>query len=273
MTLLTRQPEQFHGARLLASDFDGTKFLTDEPAPSGIGVSQAYELGLDEVFGPHAADAYRAQGHNSRAPSEIVQACVPDLDEDALDIFTHRVVSAKLRHLLGNIGTPLPDGAIWPRPTAGFLDIWRAVYKARSRGVLIDTADISAGHEEFIKKTYEAWDIPVPDVLVTADTVHQLLLSTALIERVKPAPLPMKIALEKWWGLYELADILEPAAHAALTKRVLYAGDDEHRDGGLARNSAVDFVHVSQGGAAEAWQAVATRLGLGNIALKGIQAR
>lgn len=271
---LHRDPSSFEGARLFTSDYDGTKFITDEPAPGGVGVEGAYELGLNEIGGHKAVDLFRQQGgHQGRTPYEIVKACIPDAGEDDVSALTDRLVPIKLEHLLGNIGRPLPDGGIWPRPTEGFLNLWRLIYEARANGSLIDTADISAGHEEFLLKTYLAYDIPSPDILVTSDTVHQLSLSSLIVmsEFAKPAPGLMTIALDRWFELYDWAS-LDPATLSAARNKVFYTGDNEERDGGLARNSGVDFIHVPVSGSVEAWHAVARRLALGDTAIRGATA-
>lgn len=269
-----RTPGNFERARYFTSDFDGTKFVTDETPPGGVGVDGAYELGLDEIGGPKAADRYRQQGgHQGRTPREIVEDCFPGIDEDEIDEYTGRLVPIKLHHLLDNIGRPLPDGGIWPRPTEGFLDLWRLVYRARANGTLIDTADISAGHDEFLHRTYEVYDIPQPDILITSDTIHQLSLTTFFIvsEYTKPAPGLMAIALDRWFQLYNWAD-LDDAKLSTYRERIIYVGDNEAKDGGLGRNSGIDFIHIPKGRSQEAWNSVARRLALGNTAIRGATA-
>lgn len=266
-----RNPPDFHEAKLFTSDFDGTKFITDEPAPGGVGVEGAYEVALDDIGGPKAADAYREQGgHNGRTPLEIVEDCMPEAEEIDLPELTARLVAIKLEQLLANIGQPLPDGSIWPRPTEGFLDLWALVYKARASGAFIDTADISAGHTEFLLRTYEAWGIQRPDILVTSDTIHRLSLTSLILapSYAKPEPGIMTCALEEWFVLYGWANH-DTSAFANFRNRVLYVGDNRQKDGGLAQNSGVDFVHIPINESAEAWRAVASHLAIGDIALKG----
>ena len=181
--------------------------------------------------------------------------------------FTEVFNEAKLRPLLGQIGMAFGDGQFWPRPLPGFIDLWGSLQSSQLSGRQLDTAVISAGHTGFINRTFDMWQTAPPDILVSSDTIHQkgLDLIHSPKELAKPEPLIMQVTLGEWALKYGIGNL--PNGLDELRQRTLFVGDDITKDGGLAINSGVDFIHINPDNQAEAWQAVAAKLGLGKTVL------
>ena len=247
----------FDSTRLWVSDFDGTQAATFEPAPTGIGVSEAYEMSIHDLYGEASLEKFIMQGgHNNRTPAEIVLGVRPGLGPDELDTETERLVSTKLDILLAQVGLKMPDGELWPRPVPGFLDTWNAVQEVRLQGRRIDTAGISAGHQEFILRTFELWDVPSPDMLVTEETVRSLRLSIPPEETAKPRPFQMQLVEMQWMARHAILRTLGSRDW----NRIIYTGDDLSKDGGLAKNSHVRFFYIDPDGQEESWAEVSDHL-------------
>lgn len=242
---------------LFSSDFDGTIALTSEVLPGGTDVNGAYAQAIESELGDEAALAFRGQGgHSHRTPLEIVQAVAPGLSQDRLIRSTDAVTNGKLEILLDQIGKPMADGVLWPRPTDGFTDLWQAINDAQESGVVLPTAIISAGHTAFI----EAWfdkclQLPRPDSLITADVFRGLSLSIAPEAQAKPSPLLMHLAQ------------VSLGFDMSTTPPTIYAGDDPIKDGGFAKNCGVEFILIEKGKERPAWQRVADFLRLGELSV------
>ena len=268
-----RNPEMFQHAYLLAKDFDGTVACTFQKSPAGIGVHETYEQAVEELFGLPSLEAYLKNGGlQNQSPSEVVRGIASDADASELEQLTARFVDTKLAISLGQIGTRFPDGSVWPRPTPGYLELCEKIQAAREGGRMIDDLIISAGHEPFIKKTYETWGIDLPTHIVAEDTLRRLIkkgvLGASIEQLNKPSPILMDIALNTWKRGYDIDDTIEVPGER---DRIVYAGDDPKRDGKLAETSGVAFVLVKQGAELQAWQSVATWLQLGRLAATGAQ--
>lgn len=208
-------------------DFDGTSFNTFELNPSGVGVNEACEYSVAHNFGQNALDYYiRNGGLGNRSPREVVTAIqlagfrTQCNTKQATDDF----VSVKIERLVGGIGQRLPDGARWPRPTLGFADFWQEVKKDSA----IFTAILSSGHLSFIEKAFEVHELSLPDLIVTDDELR------ALPEPLhKPDPRLWEYLLNKAGIPFE---------------DVVYIGDDPKKDGQLARNAGVPFLHFAPKG-------------------------
>ena len=208
----------------LVLDFDGTVANTFELNPNGLGVSEAYENAVGVLFGLEALGQYRSSGGlKNRSPREVVrglqiQGFLSDGDTAQL---TENLVRLKIECLTSGIGQPLQDGALWPRLTLGFAEFWVQVRKNPETF----TAILSSGHQAFITKTFEVHKLVLPHLTVTDDE------SRALPEPLsKPDP-------RLWQYMVERANmpLLNP----------VYIGDDQGKDGGLARNSGVPFLHFA----------------------------
>lgn len=258
-----KSPDTFVDARLLAKDFDGTVALTFEKSPAGMDVHEAYNQAIDEVFGPDAVDTYHAGGGlKNRAPIEVVQSLVPDAPGADLNRLVAKLTDSKLAILMGEIGTRFDDGSVWPRPTNGYLELLEELTGAKNNGVLIDSLILSSGHEPFIRNTYDAWGVDQPDYVVAQERLHHLGLASF----VKPSTKAMDAALLTWAEDYN-TDTSSPG----LRDRVVYVGDDDEKDGEMARQSGIDFFLISPESAGKVWPKVATRIGLTKAASRGIQ--
>ncbi len=269
MSELSRQEEtsqSFQKANLVVKDFDGTVARTFEESPNGVGVYEAYEIAIDEVFGAEALELYMKNGGlRNRAPAEVVQELAPGADYEELEQLTARFVHAKLDILLGEIGSRFPDGEVWPRPMPGYLDLREQVESARAEGQLIDDLMLTSAHEPFIFKTYEAWGVNRPTHVLAEDTVRRLDLGLPLQRLIKPSPLLMDLARSMWRQSYDLDSGDESDDEL---KRMVYIGDDPVKDGELARQSGVDFMLLDKDNPLETWRGLAARLHLSQTALR-----
>lgn len=245
---------QFEGARLFATDFDGTTHLTSEEAPGIATVNDAYRDAIDETLGASAVQTFLRQGgHQHRTPAEIVSDISPDMDTLEVAEASSRITHLKLEVLMGQIGKELPGGDVWPRPTNGFVKFWQSLQQDRERGITIDTAVLSAGHTEFITKTFAVHELAQPDILVTDDVLIGFNLGYLPPDmRAKPAPLPLAVAKLLWLGRHGMR-AHDDIDMQALNARIMFAGDSEAKDGGLAQSAGVDFVHVDPDTSHCAW--------------------
>lgn len=253
-----RSPELFSEARLAASDFDQTMALTFRPAPSGIGVHEAHAMAIDDLYGPTVLEQYNADGGlRNRAAPEIVRDLFPDMDVEETALHSERLINRKLSILLDQITGE------WPEPTAGFAECWNRIMQARTEGVPIDTAVISAGHAPFIRRTFDVWGMPHPDVFVTSETLDSINHWMPPEHIQKPAPLSMTMAMGQWTKLYGQPSILLDFDRAA--QRTVYAGDDAYKDGKLAEYFGIPFVQIDPENAAAGWSNYTVQLGVGEL--------
>jgi len=211
----------------LVLDFDGTVANTFEPNPSGLGVSEAYEHAVQTLFGLDALGQYRFSGGlKNRSPREVVKGLQIQgfLSDGNTAQLTEDLVKLKIACLTSGIGKPLRDGAVWPRLTTGFATFWTQVRTNSSTF----TAILSSGHQAFITKTFEVQGLTLPDLMVTDDEL-----------RVLPEPLS-KPDPRLWQYMVERVGGPLP--------NPIYIGDDQGKDGGLARNSGIPFLHFAPEG-------------------------
>ena len=246
--------------RLLLCDFDGTQFYTSEPAPGGIDVNKGYEIGIATHLGEAAAAQFvQDDGHNHRSPAEIINSLAPHLGAEAVKV-TAAVVQTKLEVLESCIGRPLEDGTPWPRPSAGFSELWNRIDTAKLVGEPIGTAVISNGHTSFEQKTFEMLNLSQPDMYLTDDVLQALAFSLPHHLQVKPSPMLADLARHLW--SYRLSSNgREPSEIYTVV-----IGDDPQNDGGLARNANADFVLLDPENARDSWQEVALKMSLGTLA-------
>jgi hypothetical protein len=265
-------PELFISARIRIDDFDGTEFDTLEPSPSGVGVNEAYKIAIEEVFSfdIDALRKYEADGeHKNRTPAEIALSLAPNASPKGLSKLTNELVQRKLDCMMDQIGKPLPDGDLWPRPIPGFLECTRKIEAAKEAGALITTAIISAGHNAFIKKCYDVHGLAYPDIMVTDETINGLYSTQPLHRLTKPSSLPFWLVKAQWVNLFadngeDFADLMSSPSNT----RMVYAGDDPKKDAGLAANAGIPFVYIDKAGNTKlSWQTVELVLSLGSVAL------
>ncbi len=261
----------FETAQLDIIDFDGTMFDTFEAAPplAIYGVDEVYRMSIEEAF-VHDKDAirrYEEHGeHQNRSPYEIVQSLAPEASVQELEELTSTLVGAKLATFEKQIGKPLNDGAPWPRPVPGFMEYSLAISEANLQGHHIDRAILSAGHASFIRKCLEMTGISPPEIMISEETIRGLNSTLPHDRLTKPSVLPFLLAKLQWLHRYELADIVNTNA-PAINERIIMIGDSDTKDGGLARNAGVDFVHITSEDSKEAWRSVITKHHLGAMAI------
>jgi len=265
---IERSPETFPSAQLFAHDFDGTVANTFEPAPTGVGVEEAYNQAIETVFDTAALEEYlQSGGLQNRAPSEVVRQLAPDATDSELSALTDNLIAAKLSVLLDQIGSPLPGGGVWPRPIEGFPEFLAQLEDIRKKGAPIDVLALSSGHDAFIRRVYEVWSEPQPDHIIATEQIAELApqLSLRPDQLIKPQAGLMDAARYIWRSAY---NVREPMFDER--SRVVYAGDDTAKDGGLAINGGVDFVLIGKENPSANWRTVAHHLSLGRAAYAGV---
>jgi hypothetical protein len=246
------QAAKFERQNLLAMDFDGTIARTFEPSPGLVDVISAYNYAVGEVFGTQALRRYlNSGGLHNRAPSEVVRQLSEESDEAAVNDLTSRLVEAKLAVLLKEIGERDASGNVWPALTDGFLQLQSWIAETGNTDQII----ISSGHHGFIAKTLEVHGLPEPNVgIIAEEYLRNFYHDHPAHELVKPSPLLFEIALERWanyWGCQTGEDD---------KKRVIYAGDDPVKDGGLAFLSHVGYVQINPEESETGWSQVQQEL-------------
>ena len=209
----------------LVLDFDGTMADTFKPSPNEIGVGEAYCLAVEDLFGNQGEKVFwEVGGLKNRAPIELLQAIQKQglVMNGNLENNAERLVSAKLKILLGEIG---PD---WPLPCLGYREFNMKLFQLRQNGANIRLAILSSGHLAFIEKTLRIWEknweSPViwPDVIISDDDLRHLPVSVE--QKTKPSSFLFKLIKEKMGE-----------------GKFFYFGDDPEKDGKLAMNSGVPF--------------------------------
>lgn len=262
--------ESHHDQLLFASDFDGTKFLTSELGKGILTVSDAYAEGIDTVLGAEYADAFtQTGGHHHRTPAEIVADLCPDMTQSEVENISVALIAAKISLLTEQIGKPLHDGALWPRPTDGLVSLWEQVSDHNDANDNITTAELSAGHTPFIKKTYDVHGLEQPDLILTDDFLVDELDMGAIPaqKRAKPETLLLEVASALW-----LKKIESSSGEDALTQAkgsTIYTGDSIEKDGGLAQNYGVTFVLLDPEHSIKNWNQIGRWLQVGNLSING----
>lgn len=260
-------------------DYDGTAFETSQQSPNGINVEHAYYLALEEIFGIDMANVFKEEGLRNRAPLEIIHDLLyfeydepevnkfrdryigvarlsymisnnqspsdysPEDDawkpENVESTLTNFLVEKKLGHLMKEVGEVGKDGKIWPQPCEDFSDFFRTAHDLHDSDYPIDIAIISSGHEPFIRKTFKIWELPQPHILVTDDDIRDKKYPLEKARRVKPGPLPLAIAHQKWRKQQQILplDFVKDAEESR--RRMMYIGDSFGTDIRMAIQSGV----------------------------------
>ncbi len=252
---------------LFLSDNDGTALDTFRPGPTGYGVNEAYSQALLDIFGETAVTIFQKSGLKNRAPGQVIDLIfyngiaryeklaiiknaksffntderyqlnelVPEGKGFKLDwnpsrlrsLFTELLVRVKLSYLMKNIGMQNPDGTIWPAMFPGVREFLEALKNYGDFGI------ISSGHELFIKKAFEVHNMECPEIMVTDDDVRSISLEPKSLV-CKPSPYLIHLALRQW----RYGD--------SPPSEVVYTGDDLEKDGQMAANAGVPFIHYDQ---------------------------
>ncbi|MBI5644813.1 hypothetical protein HY970_01830 [Candidatus Kaiserbacteria bacterium] len=236
---------------LAVFDYDGTTADTAAPSPNGVTVTAAYSYALMEMFGVQDL-LEEIGGLQNRTPRELIEDIVAgdrhlrlrtcgrryfETHRDRLwamlptsrnrrprhsgliDTLTETLVRVKLSYLLDEIGHA------WPKPFDGVLDTFEAMRRDGTAAAIV-----SSGHECFIRKSFEFWGVPCPNVLLTDDDCRAY--------DIDPKPNAGLIDL-----MLALSHRYRTSAAPILQKRNIigHFGDCEIKDGGLAANAGVPF--------------------------------
>lgn len=243
-------PETIH---YFTSDYDGTIAKTDEAPIGGVGVDEASAMAIEaqtELGSAAAEEFISAGGSRSRAPLEIIEGLRPDLTPDRLKRLTRAFIGDKLDILVAQQGMLTKDNVQWPAFTDGFVELWRSISEERRRR--IGTAVISSGHLDFIKGHFDMYQLELPDSIVSYESIGSFGLRLPDEKKLKPNPFPMELGTRSLDAIYGDATV----------KKVIYAGDSQEKDGGLAENTNVDFVLINPTNAKPGWLQVGRWLDL-----------
>jgi len=289
---------------LLAFDFDGAIARTFKPSPQGIGINEAYSFAVQDIFGDEGTHLYKSHGTlQNRSPSELTQLLLQNGSEALLDnafcffeknrnslegyvpqgkgvplewnvtnpfpVISELLVRQKLSYLLSQIGTHTEEGIVWPEPCEGFTELWDMVELLKDHDLGISTAIISSGHDGFITKCFTKWGLELPDFLVTEDDIRGKKYPSEISRRVKPGQVPLAMAHSKW--MHSLGYTFDLGVAKDHRSRIIYFGDDPHKDGNMAAGRIVfglinenwnsgRYAEVSDSFSFEDWREVAITL-------------
>ena len=248
----------FSRDRFVGYDFDGTQALTSVPSPNNVTVESAYEVAIGGIFGSKALDTYRAMGGlRNRAPVDVVRQLAPDAyDAEQAELLT-RLDSAKLDVLVAEISPQ------WPQPTNGYLDFAHRLQASRNLGAQITDATISSGHKSFISRTFDAWGVPQPTIMLAQEAIGAMAAANKMKIPTKPSITIVRFAHNAWRALYGLSPVSVIPFETAI--RMNYIGDDSDKDGLMARNAGVPFRLFRLGEAENTWNSLAQELGLASV--------
>lgn len=229
---------------LFSFDFDGTLADTFTPSPNNIGVNEAYRLAVKKVFGREGLAVYnKIGGLQNRSPMELVcnlldfeERLILEIEEgipigdNFFSEIAEMIVREKLSSLLGEIDER------WPLPFPRALKTLEVI-----SNLLASIAVLSSGHEQFITKTFEIWNLSRPNFLVTEDDIRWRKYPANVYKRVKPATFPFAILHQRWLKKMAVNNSNLLLAAKESRQRVVYFGDDPIKDGGLACNVGVPF--------------------------------
>ena len=254
----------------LIFDFDGTAANTFEPSPNNIGVNEAYEQAIFSIFGPAGSEAFQMIGGlQNRSPSEVItEMCKTELEEKLFYRATATWIEkqkffrtelgfkdnpiiikwlngqgAKLEELLTELLVLFKINCLtreinenWPQPCQGFPKFWKTIQNLK-KGIKLTTAILSSGHTDFIKKTFQVWQIPLPDLILTDDEMRYSPLPEK--NKIKPSP-SLVWTLQRQWlqkmGLKLDMELLEQS-----NRFMTYVGDDPKKDGEMAYQADIPF--------------------------------
>lgn len=232
--------------KLIIADFDGTLADTFQPSPNGIGVTEAYETSILNIFGKKGVSIYQQIGGlNNRAPSEVITDLLASAGESYEEMITnaksfHKRQNGTLAGLVpygkgaglnwinGRTNVVLSEmlvlrklqilsneiGCNWPKPFKGVVSF---LNQCNQRSIKF--ALLTSGHELFIEKVFQHWGVEKP-IMVTDDDLRG---NTPYLS--KPNAALMDLVLKK-----------VPEGIPAI-----YLGDDPVKDGGFAENTGIPF--------------------------------
>jgi len=218
---------------LVAIDFDGTSAATFEDSSNGMNVHVASNKAIAEIFGSEGVHVYeKLGGLMNRDPGELITIMLKTmgLSSEPKDI-TELYIQKKLSYLIPEVSP------IWPRLYPGVKQFFLAVGKGE---LPIDIAIISSGHDSFIQRVFDANGIPQPNILVTSDIIQSREMPRRA--RYKPFTYQLAEAHRQWEGSNNIHERYVGRAHGK--SNMIYIGDDEKKDGGLAEQARIPFLFV-----------------------------
>lgn len=221
-------------------DFDGTVANTFADSPNGINVTVATTEAVKQIFGEEGFAVFMAQGGmKNREPGEMVQDIRRDLGlgDDVYHETTKQFIDAKLGILIPEINEN------WPEPAPGVKELFM---RAQEGSLPIDIAIASSGHDGFIEQWFRVNGIPRPNIIVTSDIIRAR--PEPQRERFKPYTYQFAEVHRRWEGRSYNGSVdwneeLYTGRHHHKDK-MFYVGDDPVKDGGLALNVRIPYVHV-----------------------------
>lgn len=288
-----RDPRNFDKSYMIEVDFDETCFTTFISRGDGVEVHEAYEMAVEAVLGPDARQDFSNYGGlSNRAPLDVIEGLVAeeprlisgalshakdhfahpaditdiglgliarfadrgsvDYDELTIRAITEMLVIRKKEKLIPQITTE------WPLPVKGFDEVWVDIAEKKEqdeRWQNVHTAIVSSGHADFIRQTLETAGLPQPDIFMTDDEMRRQVKP-----RTKPDPYALELVRNAWLNAYLVSpDLRSSETFVSETKkRQVYVGDDTDKDGEMAANDGISFLHHD--GTADAWRNIATRI-------------
>lgn len=215
-------------------DFDGTLADTSVPSPSGLNVEIATAEAVRKVLKSDGYAVFERQGGlRNREPSELVRDIRQDmgLGEFGYGDAAEDLVAAKLDILLPEICES------WPVLTPGSKEL---LLSAQEGKLPVDIAVVSSGHDRFIERVYEVNGLQKPEILVTSDIIRAR--KEPQRDRFKPNTYQLAEAHKRWNGSSSANEAYTGRSHGK--DKMLYVGDDPIKDGLLAFNGRIPFVHV-----------------------------
>lgn len=146
----------------------------------------------------------------------------------------------------------MANGESWPRPMPGFVEYAESLAEAKNEGCPINFAILSAGHASFIRKCLETSGLAQPDIMITDETIRGMNSTLAPEQLTKPSLMPLQQAVLQWTAIIGSKKTVDIHG-SGMAERIKIIGDSEEKDGGLARNAGVPFIHVTPETSFEAW--------------------
>lgn len=265
---------------LFAYDFDSTIANTFKIGPRGIGVNEATNNAIKDIFGqPGTALLKKLGGLSNRAPSELINLLLKTTDREKLiesakkffkekapnlsmmvdknkavpltwdennnnieQLIAELFVRQKLSYLLEQVGEKTADGQVWPPLTQGFLEFWTNLHRLKKEGLPVDMAIISSGHDEFINRVFKLYNLEPPNILISEDDIRGRKYPKEIERRVKPGELPLALTHFYWLKEQGMNQLnFDLETATEVKRRMIYFGDDLNKDRKLSEGARIPF--------------------------------
>lgn len=289
-----RDPEAFERSYMVEVDFDETCFTTFISSGDGVEVHEAYEMAVETVLGANARRDFSGYGGlSNRAPLDVIVGLVSEEPRlimaglsHAREHFAHPVeisdIGLGLIARFADRGTAVYDELTvraitemlvvrkkeklmpqitseWPLPVKGFDETWQDLQARREqdeRWQHVNTAIVSSGHTDFIQRTMATAGLAHPDIYMTDDEMRRQVQP-----RTKPDPYALELVRNAWFNAYLVPPAKRESEAFILNakSRQVYIGDDPEKDGKMAINDGIAFLHCEKN-SADAWPNIMRRL-------------